>query len=170
MKYAKLIISLLLLGGMATAQQGGNPDRISAAFDRMKALEGEWKGTVVKDGKELSVVTAFRLVSGGSALMNDLAPGTDHEMMTMFHRDGGDLLATHYCMLNNQPRMKATSTSEPNAVVFEFKDATNLSNPGAAHMAGIKFIIMDANHHIEEWTVAANGATSIERFDFRRVR
>jgi hypothetical protein len=169
MRYlTKLIVALSLVAGAAYAQQNGNSNRNSTAFDRMKSLEGEWEVSVVENGKELSTVSTFRLVSGGSVLMNDLAPGTPHEMVTMFHKDGDDVLATHYCMMNNQPRMRAVSTEQTNAVAFEFKDATNLPNPAAAHMAGVKFIILDSNHHIEEWTVVADGQTSIRRFDFHR--
>ena len=79
-----------------------------------------------------------------------------------------ELLATHYCLTGNQPRMRAVAGSRPDVVAFEFKDATNLANPAAPHMAGVKFTMVDANHHVEEWTVVANGQTSIRKFDCRR--
>jgi hypothetical protein len=100
--------------------------------------------------------------------MNVLASGTPHEMVTMFHMDGSDLLATHYCAAHNQPRFLFVSTSEPNVVAFEFKDATNLSSPTAPHMVGVKFTLLDPNHHVEDWTFLANGQTTTRRIDFHR--
>jgi len=107
-------------------------------------------------------------VSDNSVLMDVLAPGTPHEMVTMFHMDGSDLLATHYCAAHNQPRFLFMSTSEPNVVAFEFKDATNLSSPAAPHMVSVKFTLLDPNHHVEDWTFFANGQTTTRRFDFHR--
>jgi hypothetical protein len=34
--------------------------------------------------------------------------------------DGADLVMTHYCMLGNQPRMKADSKSPKNQIRFQF--------------------------------------------------
>lgn len=108
----------------------------------------------------MSTPITFLLVSGGSVLMSDLAPGMPHEMITKFHRDGEDLLATHYCLMGNQPRMRAVASVQPNVVAFEFKDAKNLPDPAVAHMGGVKFTFVDYNHHVEEWTVVANGRTT----------
>jgi hypothetical protein len=101
-------------------------------------------------------------------LMNVLASGTPHEMVTMFHMDGGDLLATHYCAAHNQPRFRMGAPSDPNVVTFEFKDATNLSSPEAPHMVGVKFTLVDSDHHVEDWTFYANGQANTRRFDFHR--
>jgi len=108
------------------------------------------------------------VVSDGSVLMNVLASGTPHEMVTMFHMDGGDLLATHYCAAHNQPRFRMAAPSDANVVAFEFKDATNLSSPDAPHMVGVKFTLLDADHHLEDWTFLANGQANTRRFDFHR--
>ena len=39
--------------------------------------------------------------------------GTPHEMITMFHMDQAELLATHYCSAHNQPRMRAVPSGQP---------------------------------------------------------
>jgi hypothetical protein len=59
-------------------------------------------------------------------------------------------------------------SSEPNVVTFDFKDATNLSSPTAAHMVGIKITFLDADHHYEDWTFLDKGQKSTSRFDFHR--
>lgn len=162
-------VAVLVVAGLAQAQ---NPPVQSsgsgAAFDKLKLLAGEWEGNANEGGKEIPTTTSFRLVSDGSVLMNLLAPGTPHEMITMFHLDGNDLLATHYCSAHNQPRMRAVPASDPNVVAFEFKDATNLSSLAAGHMDRVKFTVVDPNHHVEEWTFLANGQTTTRRLDFYR--
>ena len=169
MKYLKVISLFLILGIAAGAHQQAQKDRSVTAFDRLQSLTGDWEGTFTENGQTMSATTTFRTVSGGTVVMDDLAPGTPHEMITMFHQDGQDLLATHYCLMNNQPRMKLVPTSEPNVIAFEFKDATNLPSPAVPHMEGVKFTLVDANHHIEDWTIVANGQTSIRRFEFHRT-
>ena len=86
----------------------------------------------------------------------------------MFHMDGGDLLATHYCAVHNQPRMRATRGHDANVVTFEFKDASNLSSPEAGHIAEIKFTVIDATHHVEEWTFESAGKRETRRLEFER--
>ena len=167
MKIAQTLVMLLALASIAGAQQPArNP--AAAAFDQLKTLAGEWEATTIENGQTISAPVTFRLASGGSALMSDLAPGTSHEMITMIHRDGDELLATHYCLTGNQPRLRAVLGGDSNTVAFALKDVTNLPNPAAPHMIGVKFTIVDANHHIEEWTISANGQTAIRKFDCHR--
>ena len=168
MNSLKVLVAVAVFAVSGLAQQPNAPAQSSAAFDKLKSLAGEWEGTANEGGKEISATTSFRLVSDGSVLMDVLAPGTPHEMITMFHMDGSDLLATHYCAAHNQPRFFSVAASEPNVVAFEFKDATNLSSPAAPHMVGVKFTLIDPNHHIEDWTFLANGQTSTRRFEFHR--
>jgi hypothetical protein len=66
------------------------------------------------------------MVSGGSVLMDTMDEATPHEMITMIHLDKGELLATHYCAAQNQPRMKLTADANPNELKFEFRDGTNI--------------------------------------------
>lgn len=168
MKILPMLVALLILAAVGSAQQQSPPDRNAAAFDKLKSLVGEWEGKGVDSGKEFPATTTFRLISGGSVVMSVIAPGTPHEMVTMFHRDGDDLLATHYCVASNQPRMRAVASTEPNVVAFEFKDGTNIAGPAAGHMDRVKFTFVDANHHVEEWTFLENGQARTGRFEFHR--
>jgi hypothetical protein len=168
MNSLKVLVAVVALAGLGLAQQSNPPARSTAAFEKLKSLAGEWEGSASEGGKEIPATTSFRLVSDGSALMDVLGFGTPHEMVTMFHMDGSDLLATHYCAAHNQPRFLLVSSSEPGVVAFEFKDATNLSSPAAPHMVGVKFTLLDPNHHVEDWAFLANGQTNTRRFDFHR--
>jgi hypothetical protein len=168
MKKIPVVLTLLALAMVAGAQQPAAKSSAESEFDRLKQLAGEWQATAVEDGKEMTATLSFRLAAVGSVLMADLAPGTAHEMITMFHRDNEELLATHYCLTGNQPRMRAVAGGDANVISFEFKDATNLPNQSAPHMGGVRFTMIDANHHTEEWSVVANGRTVIRKFDCRR--
>ena len=171
MQRMSLPIAVFVFAAMALSQ-ATNPARQSttagAAYDKLKSLVGEWEGNMNEGGQQLPATTSFRLVSDGSALMNVLGAGTPHEMVTMFHMDNSDLMATHYCASHNQPRFRLVSSSEPNVVTFDFKDATNLASPATPHMVGLKITFLDANHHYEDWTYLANGQKSTSRFDFHR--
>ena len=171
MKNLKLFVAVLVFvgSGLGQAQNPtGQSTAAGAAFERLKFLAGEWGGTANEGGKEIPTTTPFHLASDSSVLMDVLVAGTPHEMVTMFHMDGGDLLATHYCAAHNQPRFRLVSTPDPNVMAFEFKDATNLPSPSAPHMVGVRLTLVDPNHHVEEWTFFANGQTSTRRFDFHR--
>src|SRR5262245_17392727 len=67
----------------------------SSAFEKFKQLAGEWQGTGDgAHGKDMKV--KYQVTSGGSAVVETVFPGTDHEMVTVIHPDGDDLLLTHY--------------------------------------------------------------------------
>ena len=169
MKNLRVVVALVVLSSLLAQTQrlAGQSGAGGSAFDKLKSLAGDWEEKTNEGGQETPMTTSFRLVSDGSAVMNVLAAGTPHEMITMFHMDGRDLLTTHYCAAHNQPRFHLVPASEPNVVAFDFKDATNLASPTAPHMVGVKLTLLDLNHHLEDWTFLANGQTSIKRFDFR---
>jgi hypothetical protein len=170
MKSVKLMIAVLLFAavGMSQSMKLAPSAPAGAGFDKLKSLAGEWEGTMDEGGKQFPATTSFRTVSDGSVVMSVLGAGTPYEMVTMFHMDNKDLMATHYCAGHNQPRFLLVPSSEPNALQFEFKDATNLATPETPHMVGVKIIFVDANHHFQDWTYLQNGQKSTSRFEFHR--
>jgi len=88
-------------------------------------------------------------------------------MITMFHPDMDELLATHYCAAHNQPRMKLVSAT-PTRLVFEFKDGTNIG-PHDGHMVAVAIDLIDANHHDEEWSYEQEGKRSTSVFHYTRA-
>jgi len=171
MKTMRVLVAGLVFAGLALAQgasPAGKSVAAAASFEKLKSLAGEWEGNLSKGGQQIPATTSFRVVSDGSALMNVLGAGTPHEMVTMFHTDKADLLATHYCAAHNQPRFRLVPSPESNVVIFEFKDATNLASPTSTHMVGLKITFVDANHHTEDWTSLENGKKGTSRFEFHR--
>src|SRR5262249_16628538 len=137
-----VVLTLLALAMVAGAQQPAAKSSAESEFDRLKQLAGGGQETAVEKGKARAATLTFRLASGGPVVMADLAAGSAHEMITMFHRDNEELLATHYCLTGNQPRMRAVAGEDANVISFEFKDATNLPNQSAPHMGGVRFTMV----------------------------
>ena len=86
------------------------------------------------------------LWSPGSAVVETLFPGTGHEMVTVYHLDGDDLVLTHYCALKNQPRLRAERTNDPKKIAFKFVGATNVKSDRDRHMHDMTFHFLDADH------------------------
>jgi len=164
-----VLIALLLPAAAAVAEEHAHPAAVSTPqFDKMKTLIGSWDGTMEEQGKKLPTKTAFKMVSGNSVLMNTLSEGTPHEMITMFHLDQKELMATHYCAGQNQPRLKVTAGGAPNALTFVFTDGTNVEN---GHMQKVVFTFVDADHHTEDWIYRdKSGKESTGHFDFTRKK
>jgi hypothetical protein len=67
-------------------------------------------------------------------------------MVSMYTVDGDNLLMTHYCMLGNQPQMKADPKSPANQLKFDFVGGTNLDPTKDKHMHGATLTIVDPDH------------------------
>lgn len=175
------VISVLILGFVlataALAKDSKSPTTPAAAassnassqFDQLKQLAGEWISRSATDQMDVTRHT-YRIVSNGSAVMLTTEVPNEGPMITMFYLDGPRLMATHFCSAKNQPRYVAVNSSEPNTVVFKFKDATNLTSPQMGHMSGVTFKFGDADHHTQQWTFTENGKTTTETFSLERSR
>jgi hypothetical protein len=113
------------------------PDGGPAWNAMVRALPGRWH---VTRGDGSTVEVAFKLVSNGSALVETFGnPG--HETLTVYHRDGAALLATHYCAQGNQPRLRARA-GDPRHPVLELMDATDV-DPGEAELVELSYDLGD---------------------------
>ncbi len=116
------------------------------AFEKLKGLAGTWV-EADKDGKPTEkVVSVIRVIAGGSAVHETVFPGQQQEMVSVYHRDGSDLVMTHYCVLGNQPRMKADPTAPANEIRWKFAGGTNLNPAKDTHMHEATLTFVDADH------------------------
>ncbi|MCG3138569.1 MAG: hypothetical protein HJJLKODD_02434 [Phycisphaerae bacterium] len=163
------VVAGLVLSGWAWArdEQHKHPQPTGPTpLDAFKKLAGEWE-VVDKSQGESQII--FKVVSNGSAVMEHMLPGTDHEMITMYHLNGPELMLTHYCAAGNQPRMKATHVSDKE-VTFEFVDGTNMQ-PTDGHMHAVKYTFVDDNHYTAEWTYFEGGVDKgVTKFDMVRKK
>ena len=113
----------------------------------MKKLAGTWL-VADKDGKPTDqVASVIKVTAGGSAVHETLFPGQPHEMVSVYTVDGPDLIMTHYCVLGNQPRMKADPKSPANQIVFHFAGGANLDPKKDKHMHEATLTIVDDDRH-----------------------
>ena len=134
----------------------------NAGLEKMKTLVGTWVAAD-KDGKPTEeVVSVIKLTAGGSAVHETIFPGQPQEMVSVYTADGADLVMTHYCMLGNQPRMKASTKSGGNKINFEFAGGSNLDPKKDKHMHSATLTFVDADHIELEGVAWENGAPAKE--------
>jgi len=161
-----------LFGWLVRAQDHSMPmSKVASTpqWEQIKSLAGEWEGYAEEGGKKMPTRISVRITGDGSAVMHWMDAGTPHEMITMFHMDKENLVATHYCAAHNQPRFQAVASADPKKVVFEFRDGTNI-RPGDSHMRSLAITLVDADHHNEDWGYDMGGKISTGTFYLIRVK
>jgi hypothetical protein len=99
-----------------------------------------------RSGRDYQIASIIKVTAGGSVVHETLFPGQPHEMVSVYTVDGPDLIMTHYCVLGNQPRMKADPKSPANQIVFRFAGGTNLDPKKDKHMHEATLTIVDDDH------------------------
>jgi hypothetical protein len=129
----------------------------SASLDRLKALAGDW--VAAEDGemaKKGDLVARYAVTAAGSAVVETVFPGSAHEMVTVYHADGPDLVLTHYCMEGNQPRMRARAAGG-SRFNFTFDGGTNIDPKRDRHMNSAVVELLGPDEIRSEWTELAEG-------------
>jgi hypothetical protein len=127
-----IIIALAAAAAIAPATHAGEQPA-AAAFDKLKALAGEWIDIDGAFGMKDQVAVTYRVTGGGKTVVETLFAGQPHEMVTVYHQDGRAIALTHYCSAGNQPRMRATTT-DGRTLAFAFDGGSNLDPAKDAHM------------------------------------
>lgn len=134
------------------------PPPTHAGLEKMKKLAGTWL-VADTDGKPTDqVASIIKVTAGGSAIHETLFPGQPHEMVSIYTVDRGDLTMTHYCVLGNQPRMKADPKAPANQIVFRFAGGANLDPKKDKHMHEATLTIVDEDHLEVTGVAWENGA------------
>jgi len=140
------LVLITLGNGIRADDAAKAPTATHAGLERLKKLAGTWV-EADKDGKPTDkVVSVIKVTAGGSAVQETLFPGQPMEMMSVYHLDKNDLMMTHYCMLGNQPRMKADPKSPANQLHFLFDGGTNLDPKKDMHMHEGTLTFVDDDH------------------------
>jgi hypothetical protein len=146
--------------GLAASAAAGPADG-KAAFERLKSLAGEWQGTAeTASGPPASA--RYEVGSGGTIVRELLFPGTEHEMMSVYHLVDGQLVVTHYCMLGNQPRMRLKAATG-DELVFDFDGGTNFVPEKDPHIHGGRIRFAAPGRVEEAWSFYAGGRPGGEK-------
>ena len=145
-----LVVLAFVIGARAEKPTDKAPAATHPGLERLKKLAGTWVAAD-PDGKPTDqVVSVIKVSAGGSAVVETLFPGQPHEMVSVYHLDGADLVMTHYCMLGNQPRMKADPKAPANQIRWTFAGGTNLDPAKDKHMHEGTITFVDDDHI--EWS------------------
>jgi hypothetical protein len=127
----------------------------SPALDRFKGLAGDW--VAAEDGemsKKGDLVARYAVTAGGSAVVETVFPGSPHEMVTVYHADGPDLVLTHYCVEGNQPRMRARA-AKGSRFDFEFDGGGTIDPRRDRHMHSATVELLGDDEIRTVWTELA---------------
>jgi len=191
MKSFRLMMSLFLLSFSTAAFAQSDPHKSAdkapesdaqKSFTQLKTLAGAWQGPVsvappqpgMGDGTLTQV--SLRVTSRGNALVHEMKeagksddPAHNDHPVTMLYLDDNRLLLTHYCDAGNRPRMVARTSPDGKTVEFDFLDVAGGTQFG--HMHHAVFTIIDANHHLEDWTYMTPGDKPVHaRLDLQRAQ
>ena len=158
-RWIATVVALALPTGAALASPPAAPagKPASATLERFKALAGEW--VAAEDGemsKKGDLVARYAVTAGGSAVVETVFPGSPHEMVTVYHADGQDLVLTHYCMEGNQPRMRAKDL-KGSRFDFAYDGGTNIDPKRDRHMHSAWVSLLGPDEIQSEWTELAEG-------------
>lgn len=138
--------ALVVSGSAVAADQGGHEPAASSdpRFEFLKSLAGTWIVDAGPGEMPDGSIFEFRVTAGGHAVEEREMAGSPMEMLTVYNMDGKELVATHFCMLGNQPHLIASKRVENDSLSF-----TCDGKPGNTQS--------HAEEHVHGWTIQREG-------------
>jgi hypothetical protein len=146
-----------------------SPQPAATAFERLKAMEGEWIDVTGAFGVKDAVVATYRVTGAGNTIIETFPINTPHEMTTVYHRDGSHVVLTHYCSGGTQPRMRAREI-HGNIMNFEFDGGTNIDPAKTSHMHSVRWEFISKDEIKAEWHNWAGGKDDPEHLGRMHLR
>jgi hypothetical protein len=120
------------------------------AFQYLKKLAGDWSARQANGGAERA--QTFEVHAAGRFFLGTTFPGTDQELVSVFHLDGEDLVLVIYDPTGSEPRLKFDPRrSYPGRYYFRLAGGTGFDRTKDRHIheASIKFL--NVNQIEIEW-------------------
>jgi len=157
--------------GKAGKKMAAIPVAQPPALDQIKQLAGDWEGTATHGEETIPATVGYQVTAGGSAVVETLGAGTEHEMVSMYYMDEGELAMVHYCMLGNQPRMMMQKGDEADKLDFVHEGGSNIGNENDAHMHSAAFTFVTDDHFKAQWSMYMGGEQAdVAKMDMHRVK
>jgi hypothetical protein len=122
----------------------------------MKALAGDWTGTVETNGKSEPASINYKVTSMGSAVVETLFPGKSEEMVSVYHDDeNGKLSMTHYCAIGNQPQLDLKKSDGKNIFLDLSPKSKKLKS--TQHMHALNLDLSKSGELVQNWTCFEGG-------------
>ncbi len=144
-----------------------SPEKISAeeAFAQLTRMVGTWRPA---DKPESPIRIRFYLTARGTVLVESWEARGQPHSLTLYHRDGPALLATHYCPQGNQPRL-ALAGRDMTGLHFVFRDATDLEPDRESHQHDLWFDLSNPDRPVRGETYSSkDGPGAPERMPLVR--
>jgi hypothetical protein len=127
-------LAMALLPAASMASPDTTPGLLTPPeqFELIRSWEGRWQ---VAESTALHIV--FEATARGSAMVERWETIAGLHSMTIYHMDGENLVATHYCPQGNQPRLESRDAAS-GELRFAFRDVTDL-DAGEAHTHALWF-------------------------------
>ena len=152
-----VLIGLVASGSLSAAEEMHPTYEGSKAFQQMKQLAGNWEGTMDMGKGPEKVTASYRVTSAGSTLVETVFEDTPMEMVTIYHDDKNRRLGlTHYCGLNNRPKMVLIGNSE-NTLEFDLAGDAPIDVAREPHMHALTFTFAGRDEMKQHWTQFADG-------------
>ena len=184
----KLIRVIFTLGLVFTLNNTWGASDVLNSYKTLTMLRGDWKlspavqqeGGATTKGPAAKIVgtdhtaMSFKVIGKGSAVQENLLPGTVKEMATMYHcnnfKECTQMQARHYCAKQNQPDLVIdASNTSANVVAMTCDMSSPLCNSAEGHVHMIKHEISQDNRHLKTtYTIFKDGKlqkNSIYHFD-----
>lgn len=148
----KAIGAVLLLAGApgVASSPAEAPKPMAAAesdFARLAALVGEWRNA---QNPQSTLSIRFALTAGGTVLQESWFRGETLHSLTIYHRDGGKLVLTHYCPQGNQPTLVQTGNAA--SLAFTFRSATDLDAAQESYLHDLSFDLTNPDRPVRRET------------------
>lgn len=158
-------VAILALSLAIAAPAGAQPDASAKAFEAMKGAVGIWRPA---ENPDSPLRIRFSLTAGGTVLVEEWTRRGQPHSLTLYHRDGADLIATHYCPQGNQPRLAMLPQADRSVIRFAFKDATDLDATTESHAVALAFDLSNDGVLVRQETYQRNNTD--EKSELRLVR
>jgi len=176
MKSTLFVFSIVMWTACAVAHAQSPSKPVAAAdsqkaFDLLKTLAGKWQGPITTDSPAWStdkpMAISMRVASHGNALVHEIDTGAPE--VTVFYVESDRLTLIHYCDYGNRPHMVARPSVDGKTVEFDLVDYSGSNEIG--HVSHGVFTIVDAGHHVEDWTFMLPGDKPVHaHIDLKRVQ
>jgi hypothetical protein len=163
-----ILIALVCLASLTAADGAQSKSSAVDGFQRLKALEGDWIDADGIFGEKGKVAVTYRVSGAGHTVVETFPVGTAYEMVTVYHLDGSEIVLTHYCTSNTQPRMKSKGL-QGNVLAFEFAGGSNIDPTTTSHMHAAKFEFVSADEIKATWENWSQGKSD-HAATFRVIR
>ncbi len=167
-----LAVAGLSLVGCASSQRLEVVPKPSSAtiarFEAMKTLTGRWEAATPMEG--MSPVCEFKVIAGGSTIVETMFPGSTHEMINTYTINGDSIVATHYCALGNQPHMKLLAGSNTD-FVFASTGVSNLRSKTQDYMMDVHLTLVGTDRYTAKWRGQNAGKVGEHAvFEMKRIK